>query len=64
MSKWSPGEKMSKEFALGLIDYIKQFYRRLYYQPQMKPFNTKEGYEASVEELNGLREFIESSILE
>lgn len=62
--EWTPGEKMSKEFALGVIDGIKQFYRRLYYQPQMKPFNSTVGYEASVEELNGLREMIESSITE
>ena len=62
ISEWNPGEKMTKEYALGVIDYIKQFHRRLYYQPQMKPFNTKEGYEASIEELNGLREIIEVSI--
>ncbi len=55
---------MDKALALEVIDGIKQFYRRLYYQPQMKPFNTKEGYEASVEELNGLREMIESSVTE
>lgn len=62
--EWNPGEEMTKEFALGVIDGIKQFYRRLYFQPQIKPFNTKEGYEASIEELNGLREMIESSVKE
>lgn len=60
--EWNPGEKMTKDFALGIIKEIKQFYRRLYYQPKMKPFNTTYGYEASMEELNGLEEFIESSV--
>jgi hypothetical protein len=63
-NEWNPGEQMTKEFALGVIDGIKQFHRRLYYQPKMKPFNSKEGYEASIEELNGLKEIIESSTLE
>ena len=61
---WNPGEKMSKEFALGVIDYIGQFYQRLYYQPQMKPFNTESDYELSNQMLNGLREMIESSVTE
>ena len=61
---WNPGEKMTKEYALGVIDYIRQFYRRLYYQPQMKPFNTKEGYEGELQVLNGLKEFIEDAVAE
>ena len=62
--EWNPGEKMTKEFALSAIDGIKQFYRRLYYQPKMKPFNTDIDFEASMQVLNGLREMIEASATE
>ena len=62
--EWNPEDKMSKEFALGVIDGIEQFYRRLFFQPQMKPFNGNIDYKVSMQMLNGLREMIESSIKE
>lgn len=58
MSEWNPGEKMSKEYAIDAIEWIKQFHRRLYYQPQIKPFNSYEVFEATTQMLNGLKELI------
>ena len=62
--EWNPGEKMSKEFALDYIDGIKQFYRRLFYQPQKKPFNGVIDFEGQITALNGLKELIEASVAE
>ncbi len=55
---------MSKEFALSVIDEMKCFCRRLYYQPQIKPFNTSIDFEGRMQMLNGLREAIEYSVKE
>lgn len=62
--EWDPGERMSKEYALSVIDEMKGFYRRLYYQPQTKPFNTVVDFEAKMQTLNGLREMVETSVKE
>lgn len=56
--KWNPGEPMSKDFAIGVIEDIQQFYRRLYYCPEMKPFNDEVEYEGALKVLEGLKEFI------
>ncbi|MEE0963091.1 MAG: hypothetical protein U0L73_02595 [Ruminococcus bromii] len=55
---WDEKEVMSKEYAVSTIEYIMQFCKRLYYQPQIKPFNSEEGFAATLQELNGLKEFI------
>ena len=60
--EWNPGEKMTKEVALEAIKGIKQFFRRLYFQPQMKPFESEAWYEISMQVMNGMEELIESSI--
>ncbi len=62
--EWNPEEKMSKKYALTTIEGIMQFYRRLYYQSQMKPFNTFVEYEGALQVLNGLKELIETSVKE
>ena len=64
ITEWKPGEKMSKEFALDAIEVLKQFCRRLYFQPQMKPFNGSEDFEATTQVLNGLKELIDVSVTE
>ena len=64
MDEWNPGEKMTKEFALGVIDEMKRFCNRLYHQPQMKPFSTSIDFELRMQALNGLKEMIESSVTE
>jgi hypothetical protein len=63
-SEWIPGEKMSREFALGAIDEMKRFCSRLYYQPQMKPFNTDIDFEEKMQVLNGLKKFVETRVTE
>lgn len=62
--EWNPGEKMTKEFALGVVDEMKRFCRRLYYQPRTKPFNTSIDFEGTMQMLNGLREMIENGVTE
>ncbi len=62
--EWNPGQGMSKEFAVEAIEMIVQFYRRLYYQPQIKPFSCPEDFETATEVLNGLKIFIERSSME
>ena len=62
--EWEPGERMTEEFALSVIDEMKCFCRRLYYQPQIKPFNTSIDFEGRIQMLNGLREMIDSSVKE
>ena len=64
ITEWNPGEKMTKEFALEAIDGFEQFCRRLYYQPQMKPFNCSEDFEMTTQMLNGLRKLIDVSVTE
>ena len=64
MEEWNPGEKMTKEYALGVVDEMERFCNRLYFQPQMKPFNTSIDFEMRMQMLNGLREKIESSVTE
>lgn len=63
-SEWNPEEKMSKEFALEVISELKRFCRRLYFQPQTKPFNTNIDFEMKMQMLNGLKEMIETSVIE
>lgn len=62
--EWNEGEPMSKEFALGVVDEMKRFCRRLYYQPQIIPFNTNIDFDGTMQMLNGLREMIEASVKE
>ena len=56
--EWNPGEEMSKEYAISTVEYTMQFYRRLYYQPQMKPFSCEADFVGRMQELNGLKEMI------
>ena len=56
--EWNPGETMSKDFAIGVIEDIQQFYRRLYFQPQMSPFHNEVEFEGALKVLEGLKEFI------
>jgi hypothetical protein len=62
--EWNPGERMPKEFALGVINEMMCFCRRLYYQPKIKPFSTSIDFESRMQALNGLKEMIESSVTE
>ena len=64
ITEWNPDEKMSKEFAIGIIEEMKRFCRRMYYQPQTKPFNTSIDFEGTMQMLNGVKEMIESSVTE
>lgn len=59
--KWNPDEKMSKEHAINVIEGIGNFYDRLYYHPNIKPFSTFKEFEGAMLVLNGVKEFIESS---
>lgn len=64
ITEWNPGEKMSKEFAVDFIKYIKLFCRRLYYQPTIKPFNSDIDFKAVTQTLDGLRDLIDEEITE
>lgn len=64
MSEWNPGEVMSKEFAMKAIDEIRCFYRRVYFFPEEKPFNGQEDFEGALQVLNGLKEMLETRIME
>lgn len=56
--EWNQGEEMTKEYAISTVEYIMQFCRRLYYQPEIKPFSGEADFEARMQELNGLKEFV------
>lgn len=58
IQEWNNGEEMTKEFALSAIKEMRQFYRRLYFFPEQKPFNSAEDFDGAVQILNGLRDFI------
>ena len=60
--RWNEEEPMSKEFAIGVVDEMQRFCRRLYYQPTIEPFNNHIAFEATMKMLNGLREMIEASV--
>lgn len=62
ITEWNPGEKMSKDFAIGIIEDVQRFYRRLYYQPKIEPFNSETDLESAIQRLNGLKELIEESV--
>ena len=62
--EWNPGEEMTKEYVVATVEFMMQFCRRLYYIPKTKPFNGKADFEARLQELNGLKEFIEKNIKE
>lgn len=64
ITEWNPGERMSKDFAIGIIEDVQRFYRRLYYQPKTEPFKTSADFEGALQRLNGLKEMIEDSITE
>ena len=63
-NEWNPEEKMSKDFAIGVIEDVQRFYQRLYYQPKTKPFNTNTDFECAIKRLNGLKELIEETVKE
>ena len=58
IKEWNSEEEMTKEFALSAIKEMRQFYRRLYFFPEKKPFNSAEDFDGAVQILNGLRDFI------
>ena len=62
ITEWNPGERMSKDFAIGIIEDVQRFYRRLYYQPKTEPFNSETDLESAIQRLNGLKELIEESV--
>lgn len=64
VKEWNEEELMSKEFAISTVQHIIQFCRLIYFQPKIKPFNGKEDFEATLKQLNGLKEFIENNIKE
>lgn len=56
--EWNPGEEMSKEYALAMLDETRCFLRALWFQPQIKPFSGEADFVGRMQELNGLKEFI------
>ncbi len=59
LEEWNPGEKMSKEYAIGTVESMWRFCKKLYFMPQIKPFNNEKDFVAILQELNGLKEFIQ-----
>lgn len=57
--EWNLGEEMSKEYALTMLDGTRCFFRMLWFQPQIKPFNGEADFVGRMHELYGLKEFIE-----
>ena len=55
---WDEKELMSKEYAIGITEYMWRYCQRLYFHPQMKPFNGEEDYVAILQMLNGLKELL------
>ena len=56
--EWEPGERMTEEYALSVVESMKQFIRARYYMPQKQVFNGKADFEAWLQELDGLEEYI------
>lgn len=57
--EWDEKEVMSKEYAIGTVEHMWRFCKKLYFMPQIKPFNEEEGFVATQQMLNGLKEFIQ-----
>lgn len=64
ITEWTPGNTMSKEFALKAIDEMQSFYRRVYHFPNMLPFRSKEDFEGAMQVLDGIKELIKHHVTE
>ncbi|MBQ4160585.1 MAG: hypothetical protein IJD83_06595 [Clostridia bacterium] len=57
--KWTPGEPMSKDYALALVKRMIGFCRYMYYFQYEKPaFNGEVDFKCTMDELNALHEYI------
>lgn len=56
--EWNKDEPMSKEYALGTVNYMKCFCRRLFYFPNRKAFIGKSNFDGLMKTLDGLEEYI------
>lgn len=62
--EWNPGEPMTEEYALSVVDGMKQFIRARYYMPQKQDFNGKVDFEARLQELDGLKVYIKTLLFQ
>lgn len=62
--EWNPGEEMSKEYAMTMIDEMSCFFRKLYHFPIAKTFSGEADYIGRLQELDGLKEFIRKNVRE
>lgn len=58
---WTPGEPMSKEFALSSIRDIRRIFRMIYYQPQADVYGCEEIFRMWLETLDGLEKYIKDN---
>ena len=57
--EWNPGEPMTEEDALSVVESMKQFIRARYFFGNKAAFNGKEDFDAWMLELDGLERYIE-----
>lgn len=59
IAEWNETEVMSKEYAIGIVENMWRFCKKLYFMPQIKPFNSEEDFVTTLQMLNGVKEFIQ-----
>ncbi|MCD8390521.1 MAG: hypothetical protein LUD03_01610 [Firmicutes bacterium] len=58
MKEWNAGEEMTREAAEAALKHIGLMFNRLYYQPHMQAFGGREDYEAVMNMIEGLTEYV------